>query len=540
MLNQEDINSLLDADPNVVIEQVVHVQTPTPVNTTTELSNVIAKYFKEEYLEALQELDLSKPLKEVINHLEFLESWGLNEDKNVYCKGFAFKEDNKAMGFVQQVLSLAPYIDITSLKDKKQVTVGVKDKDNTDKVEKIYFSYISSLNLSAAATLINPKDSALLESFYEIQLSEEDNMRVIEPYEQDKRFYLKVPVAKLGEWNNIAYGKISFTQKDFEEIVKNFNNDELGFEPPIYYGHSRGKDGHPSQGILVKLEQMGEVLFGYWEVNKDTYRLVEDGTYRYSSAELAYDLPSKTKSEVLKVVLYGMALTNIPFIPNMPRTQALEGANIENNVVWLSFSLDNKKVKDQIDKVLPDKNMADQKVESGATVELELLKTQVEEYAAKVKELELTRQELAKAAEIKTLKDQLQEYSTKFSDYETTKVQLTEAVTQNRELADRLVEYEAKVKEQQVEKKIAEIKQLSLPESMKETYYSLIREGKLGEGEQAVIDSLKNLATSFSSTVLTQSGATATTAELDNEGYVDPYKEEIERCRKILDRRSIK
>jgi hypothetical protein len=486
-------------------------------------------------------MDLSKPLKEVINHLEFLESWGLNEDKNVYCKGFAFKEDNKAMGFVQQVLSLAPYIDITSLKDKKQVTVGVKDKDNTDKVEKIYFSYISSLNLSAAAaTLINPKDSALLESFYEIQLSEEDNMRVIEPYEQDKRFYLKVPVAKLGEWNNIAYGKISFTQKDFEEIVKNFNNDELGFEPPIYYGHSRGKDGHPSQGILVKLEQMGEVLFGYWEVNKDTYRLVEDGTYRYSSAELAYDLPSKTKSEVLKVVLYGMALTNIPFIPNMPRTQALEGANIENNVVWLSFSLDNKKVKDQIDKVLPDKNMADQKVESGATVELELLKTQVEEYAAKVKELELTRQELAKAAEIKTLKDQLQEYSTKFSDYETTKVQLTEAVTQNRELADRLVEYEAKVKEQQVEKKIAEIKQLSLPESMKETYYSLIREGKLGEGEQAVIDSLKNLATSFSSTVLTQSGATATTAELDNEGYVDPYKEEIERCRKILDRRSIK
>jgi hypothetical protein len=54
MLNQEDINSLLDADPNVVIEHVVPVQTPTPVSTTTELSNVIAKYFKEEYLEALQ------------------------------------------------------------------------------------------------------------------------------------------------------------------------------------------------------------------------------------------------------------------------------------------------------------------------------------------------------------------------------------------------------------------------------------------------------------------------------------------------------
>jgi len=83
---------------------------------------------------------------------------------------------------------------------------------------------------------------------------------------------LKIPVAKLGSWVHTVYKKVEFTQRDFDDMIRNFKNDVLGFPPYCRYGHSKypnSVDAEPSVGEVKDLIQEGNVLYSIVEPNND-------------------------------------------------------------------------------------------------------------------------------------------------------------------------------------------------------------------------------------------------------------------------------
>ena len=143
--------------------------------------------------------------------------------------------------------------------------------------------------------------------------------------EQDK--FLRVPIAVLGKWKHPEYGEVEFSQKDFDEIITNYQSDAVGYEPPLFVGHPNNlltEEGAPSVGFLEKLYQKDNVLYGLFEpVDELTFKEVEKGSYRYSSAEVIRNAFSKRTGENIGTVLRGAALTNRPFLTGMPKVEAL-------------------------------------------------------------------------------------------------------------------------------------------------------------------------------------------------------------------------
>lgn len=165
------------------------------------------------------------------------------------------------------------------------------------------------------------------------------------------------------------------------------------------------------------------------------------------------------------------------------------------------------------------------------------LKEQVEAYAAKVKELELTRQELEQSNKLSELKAQLEQYSQKEEKFKETEQKLSTVVEQNKQLADKLEQYEQSIRDKEVETKVAKLETLPLPTEFKQVYSNLIKEGKLGEVEGIVLSSLESLANSYTNQLLEQTGTTEETTNLNNQDYADPYQLEIERCKRLIEQR---
>jgi hypothetical protein len=138
---------------------------------------------------------------------------------------------------------------------------------------------------------------------------------------------LKIPVAKLGSWVHTVYKKVEFTQRDFDEMIRNFKNDVLGFPPYCRYGHSKypnSVDAEPSVGEVKDLIQEGDVLYSIVEPNNDeTVEEIRTKKYRFSSPELTRNFIDKNTGKNLGTVLTAISLTNAPFLPNLPDNQVL-------------------------------------------------------------------------------------------------------------------------------------------------------------------------------------------------------------------------
>jgi hypothetical protein len=141
---------------------------------------------------------------------------------------------------------------------------------------------------------------------------------------------LKIPVARLGTNVHKSYGLINFSQLDFDQMVTNFNSNELGFVPYLRYGHARfpkAIDGEPSTARLVSLQQEGPVLFGIFQPdNMEVVQDIEKGNYRYASGEFTRNDRSKRTGIPIGTVLSAVALTNAPFLPDLPEAQILSNS----------------------------------------------------------------------------------------------------------------------------------------------------------------------------------------------------------------------
>jgi hypothetical protein len=157
-----------------------------------------------------------------------------------------------------------------------------------------------------------------------IQLSDEFGLQYGPLLSQG--FRLRVPIAVLGTWEHPEYGPISFTTEDFADMMRNFNANVTGYEPPLFYGHPINRDtmeGAPAVAFLDRLYQLGDTLFGEFDAKPDAYYQVAEDYFRYSSAEIIRNAVSKENGESLGTLLVGCALTNRPFLTRMPRNVAL-------------------------------------------------------------------------------------------------------------------------------------------------------------------------------------------------------------------------
>lgn len=135
---------------------------------------------------------------------------------------------------------------------------------------------------------------------------------------------LRIPIARLGAWHHPQYGVVKFTKDDFNSIVENFKTNVRGYEPPLRYGHNEKgpgiHDGERALGHMVDAYQSNEILWGVFEPNDSSVvEEIEKGQYRYATAEIIRNAVDKFSGKKLGPFLKSHALTNTPFIPNLPR-----------------------------------------------------------------------------------------------------------------------------------------------------------------------------------------------------------------------------
>ena len=150
---------------------------------------------------------------------------------------------------------------------------------------------------------------------------------------------LRVPQAKIGTWKHNTYGEVTFTMEKFTEAITNFENDVLGFEPYLTFGHpiessdvnsydefietAEALDGQRKRGNLEQLRIEGDMLVGYYTPKSEAYDAVSRGENEYSSGEFLTNFTDKNTGVNRGTVLVRTALTNAPFIPHREKVVAL-------------------------------------------------------------------------------------------------------------------------------------------------------------------------------------------------------------------------
>lgn len=139
-----------------------------------------------------------------------------------------------------------------------------------------------------------------------------------------------IPIARLGRWYHPVYRNkkgepvVEFTQEDFDSIKQAFLSNDRGYPPYLRYGHlKRGSgiaDGEEALGWMIGIKQVDDVLVGEFELNdKQVENEILTNKYRFSSGEFVHNLPSKVTGSTIRVFLKGVALTNSPFVPGLPK-----------------------------------------------------------------------------------------------------------------------------------------------------------------------------------------------------------------------------
>ena len=137
----------------------------------------------------------------------------------------------------------------------------------------------------------------------------------------------ELPIALVGNW--IYKGKpFSLTEDDLKTIVGNFSKRKNG-EINIDYDHASeepevGRGGPiPSAGRVVRLRS-DRVLHGGVEFTERAEQLIEKKEYRYFSPAIYRNYPDKQTGKDQGMTLHTVALTNTPFLEELPAIRLSE------------------------------------------------------------------------------------------------------------------------------------------------------------------------------------------------------------------------
>ena len=331
------------------------------------------------------------------------------------------------------------------------------------------------------------------------------------------KFMLRVPIAVLGSWQHPQYGEVEFTSEDFADMIRNFESNVSGFEPPLFYGHpieAEAPGSAPAVGFLATLYQEDDVLFGEFEVKSEAYSQVRDEYYRYSSAEVIRNAVSKESGEQIGTLLVGCALTNRPFLTRMPKVKALTETFSSWTERSTHFLIPLAKTGDFRHNMADP--MKDQAQSPASPVEQESVTPQV---SAPVGQ-HLAEQLLNLAKEVETQR------------------QITE---QAKQAADRANQ---ELYAQKLAAKITRLESLNLSDSVKAAFKPMLEAGLAENQETEIFAALTELSDQHTKVLLSQQGSqTDSTSEQNGEDsnrqeYSDnPYMRIITRNQKAAEQR---
>lgn len=408
-------------------------------------------------------------------------------------------------------------------------------RKESKKSDLFYYDYYSDKNLAEKLS-----DASILsaEEVEKFSLQVSSNGLPYQAYSEltddgVTKLMLKVPVAKLGEWPHPLYGKVSFTQQDFDEMQQNFADNVLGFEPPLFLGHPNDTitmEGAPAEAFLEFLSQEDDVFFGNYEVvNEKTHTDVDKGVFRYSSAEVIRNHTSKKSGKNVGTVLFGHALTNRPFIPDMPRVQALADSTASDSkgsqriYVPICLSQESKMTSNQSGSDLtPNPSESVNPVAPVPTTSV--VQPQTENFSTPIVTNQTTPADQAQVSVENLSSDSAMERRI-LAAVSAVEQKLSSEISAARREAS---EAKEKLRQKEVQEKLSHIESLALPKEVKEEYCQLVQEGGLGTAEEKVLQTLSSISQVFGNSLQTQHGIAPET-EKEELSQDNPFEKTIER-----------
>lgn len=557
------LNSLLTADPSAL-------PNPEPVQAGLPAEPKVAQGQAAKTITTT----FSSPSPEEVIKLSTLGGYW-SEENSIASASFSFTKLSKATRFLYSVLAEAcgnDYegisLDLSTESSNWNVNLrlGLTDGTLSDKDlligqfasyaytkiiaggSRYYDDYYSEPKLDGDAkeTLREPMTESTTDYSWVQTLS--DNTVGVDA---EKRL-IKVPFAVLGSWKHPVYKQVTFTQKDFDEMQQNFSTAVLGFEPPLFLGHpvdTSTTEGHPAEAFLQSLVQEGDVLYGLFEaVNDVTYANVALGRYRYSSGEFVRNYPSKEDGRSVGTVLMGVALTNRPFLPGLPHVKALseptQGLGEQMSCV---FKLSTPQpMTTSTSTAVP----AETATPSPESPKLEAMsqptqnqtavipQAPVQQFSDAVNSEQFRQFKDQVLSEVKEMQDahtaQLTAYNQQLSE---TKQALSVVQQENEHLKAQVQASEDRYKQAQIDGRLSELNNLSLPQEVKEKYSELFKNGALGDQEETIMATLRDMSAARVEAATTQHGVTTTTKALNSEEFEDPYAETIRRNQELAEQR---
>jgi hypothetical protein len=340
-----------------------------------------------------------------------------------------------------------------------------------------------------------------------------------------EKLMVRIPIAKVCSYKHPVYGEVVFTEKDLSELKANLDKRVLGFEPPLFLGHPINDgtiEGHPAEGFFSHYEEQDGILFGFFEiVEEETYNSVDKGRYRYSSGEFVRNYQDKNSGEDVGLVFIGMALTNRPFIPDLPRNEALsEGNNSTQNTIknvfFLSEEINNSRVDINSDDMK--ESITQEEFSTFKSTVLEEVSALRNSYAEQVSVYDQKLSEIVATNEVK-----LTELTTSYEQ------KLSETVAELSVFKSKAEYAEKQLKLTELTAKLTELNNLALPEEVKQEYSEKFKSGSLGDQEEAVMGMLRTWGNSTALSATKQHGFQTATEALNDPSVQDPYKSVIER-----------
>lgn len=470
--------------------------------------------FKVEYAETY--LEIIKELKESITTDELLNRMKVRLNNNWKVEG----------GKASKVINYENIIDLNE-KISKIAETYQDFRVRIDKGVKEITIEVNEQELQTAG--IKLEEKAIDTNFKKIVYYESQIENIID---DNSDYLIKIPIAKIGTWYHPIYGKLEFTQEKLQELERNFNENEAGFEPPLFIGHPEDAEGGaPAEGFLKYTRTENDILYGYWSVNKVIYRDVEDGKYRYSSSEFLSNYISKKTNQAVGSVLIGMALTNRPFIPNLPKNVVLDDTVTRDDLLVFSCHFHDKLDNNKIEEIMPNESEQPQPIMEQSQSQPIMEQSKNETNSNLDTSLNLS--------EFTVLKEKVNAYAVQLKEVEASyKRQLSEVIEYNKGLQQRIEVYEEEIKQQKLVKKLELVNNLTIPEELKLYYTDKIKIGAFKEAEDSVIESLQKLGETFNKSMLTQYGSNTMTSDLNDSKFSDPYADVIEQNKRFVEQRN--
>jgi hypothetical protein len=324
--------------------------------------------------------------------------------------------------------------------------------------------------------------------------------------------YLKVPIAIQGEWDHAVYGKVSFDQKDFDDIVTNWSNARAGYEPPLFLGHPTGNngvmEGEPAAGWPDKIYQEDGVLYGlFTPTDEELYASVEQKRYRYASAEVLRNAKDKETGERIGTLLIGTALTNRPFLPLRDHTVEVVEQKFSDYTTPTIFTFDLHHQTESIpmtDSVTTPSTPVQESVQASAPVE-------EQKFSAPNGEQPISSTSTVPKHQYDAL---VEEFSNLAKEFSLMKQQFSEVID--------------KEKERGIAEKLNKLEALNLPSSTKQSFSELIKNGDLSqEAEDKLFSDYQQLSENYKHVFSTPQGVQEDSSKAEKEVQIPQLYAEI-------------